>query len=539
MRRLSFRLLTFNILLLFLPVGGMLYLDTYERQLLEKQESAMVQEGRVFASALAGRELEEESLRIMNNLAGRVESRIRVVDSGGLLLADSAVDSAALPAEPGSSYPERGGEESIRGRDTLLYRLTVVPYNNIISALRRLLLPPVPPLGSAEFYIGAERLTGPEVAAALEGRYGAATRISTGGQRSVTLYSAIPVMGTEGKIAGAVLVSRSTWRILGDLYRIRLDMVRILLYSMAAAAAISILLSLTITSPLRRLRDRAEELLASRSDFRSSLREGFPALNRKDEIGDLGRSLGELWRRLEERIASIDDFTSDTLHELKNPLSAIRSAAEVSAAELERRNDADELLPFLETILDSGGRIDRLLGELREITRIDTRLEWEEVEELAPRELLEELCESYRRNSMGRDIRITLKCTADAGGGRLRINRERLRQLLCNLLDNAFDFAESEVTVRLEGIAGQEGEGRIGRLRISIEDDGPGIDPEDLEKIFARFFSAREVRGNHSGLGLSICRSIAHGYGGRMYAENAGTGGSLFIVELPVSGRAV
>jgi two-component system sensor histidine kinase ChvG len=535
MRRLSFRLLTFNILLLFLPVGGMLYLDTYERQLLEKQESAMVQEGRVFASALAGRDLEEESLRIMENLAGRMESRIRVVDSEGVLLADSAVDSSALSADSGSPYPDRGAGEKIRGRDTILYRVTVVPYNNIISALRRLLLPPVPPLGSAEFYVGAERLTGPEIAAALDGRYGAATRISSGGQRSVTLYSAIPVAAAGGDIPGAVLVSRSTWRILGDLYRIRLDMVSILLYSMAAAAAISALLSLTITSPLRRLRDRAEELLASKSDLRSSLREGFPSLKRRDEIGDLGRSLGELWRRLEERIASIDDFTSDTLHELKNPLSAIRSAAEVSAAELEGRNDADELLPFLETILDSGSRIDRLLGELREITRIDTRLEWEEVENVVPEELLEELCESFRRTAENRETVVSLRCTGSAGGQRLRMSRERLRQLLCNTLDNAFDFAVSEIILSLEYREGRGKRSRGGWIRISIGDDGPGVDPEDREKIFSRFFSAREVRGNHSGLGLSICRSIVHGYGGRMYAEQAATGGSLFIVELPAA----
>jgi two-component system sensor histidine kinase ChvG len=204
----------------------------------------------------------------------------------------------------------------------------------------------------------------------------------------------------------------------------------------------------------------------------------------------------------------------------------------VSAAELEGRNDADELLPFLETILDSGSRIDRLLGELREITRIDTRLEWEEVENVVPEELLEELCESYRRSSLNGGRRISLSCTGDAGGRRLRMSRDRLRQLLCNILDNAVDFAESGISVSLEGLETKE---RGEWIRISVSDDGPGIDPEDREKIFSRFFSAREVRGSHSGLGLSICRSIVHGYGGRMYAENIVTGGSLFIVELPAA----
>lgn len=520
MRKLSFRLLTFNILLLFLPAGGMLYLDTYERQLLDRQERSMVQEGRVFASALADRDLAEESARIIRNLAGRAESRIRVVDARGTLLADSAADFSPA-AEPSGEGSVRSYD--VRGRDTTLYRLTVVPYNAVRSALRKLLYPPEPPIGSAEYYSGAERLLGPEIEAALEGRYGAATRISSGGQRSVTLYSAIPVSSADGEVAGAVLVSRSTWRILGELYRIRLDIVTILLYSIAAAAAISTLLSLTITSPLRRLRDRAEELLAAKSDLRSSLKEGFPSLRRRDEIGDLGRSLVELWRRLEERIASIDDFTSDTLHELKNPLSAIRTAAEVAASEISGGCPAEELLPFLDTILESGSRIDRLLGELREITRIDTRLEWETVEPLEPAALLEEICAGFRRGG------IELNLVDRSAGEQVRMNRERFRQLAVNILDNAFDFAAGRIEITVE--AEREGEERF--VVLCFDDDGPGIDSGDSERIFSRFFSGREEKGSHSGLGLSICRSIVHGYGGRISAERLRRGGSRFTVSLP------
>jgi two-component system, OmpR family, sensor histidine kinase ChvG len=532
MRRLSFRLLTFNILLLFLPVGSMLYLDTYERQLLEKQEKAMVQEGRIFSSALAGRNLEEEALRIMVNLSGRMESRIRVVDTEGLLLADSAIDSGVPVTIEEDPYSTRSTSVSLRGRDTFLYRITVLPYNRLRTIFRKLFFPPDPPIGSAEYYVGARTLMGPEITAALEGRYGAATRISTGGQRSVTLYSALPVAGSGGLVEGVVLVSRSTYRILGDLYRIRLDIVTILLYSIAAAIAISMLLSLTITRPLRRLRDRAEALLDSESDLRVDLKSGFPSLKRKDEIGDLGRSLAELWRRLEERIGAIDDFTSDTLHELKNPLASIRSAAEVSLSELAHSEESGELLPFLETILESGNRIDRLLGELREISKIDTRFGREGAEMIEPALFLADICESYRRNRVGIQ-HLELRFTDCSTEGSLLISGDHLRRLFCNILDNAFDFAEGEIKVTLEGGGSSGKSAAPGFFSITVEDDGPGIDPADSSRIFTRFFSGRRERGSHSGLGLAICRSIVSAYGGRLFFKPGPAGGACFVIELP------
>jgi two-component system, OmpR family, sensor histidine kinase ChvG len=578
-RRLSVRLLVVYLLLLFLPIGSFLYLDTFETQLLEKLERAMVQEGRLMASALSGRDLEAEALRIMTNLAGRVESRIRVVDREGRLLADSAVDSPAAgngstgigsrsATDPRSLLP---ADDAGSVRDELLYRVVVPPVRRVVDVLS----PPIPPLPSAEFYGSAPVLSGPEIDAALAGRYGAATRVSTGGQRSVTLYSAIPVVAPDGGISGAVLVSRSTFRILGDLYRLRLDIIRIFLISVAAALILSGLLSLTITRPLRKLRDRAEFLLQPGSNLREAVRTGFPSLRRHDEIGDLSRSLQELWRRLEARIGLIDDFSADILHEVKNPLAAIRGSAEVVATELgnagrggadgegaadesDGSNRADrtgggdtacagsELTPFVETILQETGRIDRLLGELREITRIDTHLEWEDVEAVAVASLVREVVALYglrgsERGASGAGraggtggtggaapVAVTVAIDPAAEDSSLRVNEDRLRQVLGNLLDNAVDFARTEVGVTLSAAVQPSW-----MITIAVEDDGPGIPPRDTEQIFRRFYSGRTERNGHDGLGLAVCRAIVEGYGGTITARNRPDGGAKFEIVFP------
>lgn len=611
MRGLSFRLLAFNVLLIFLPVGSMLYLNTFEKQLLEQQERAMVQEGRLLAAALSGAgiyitagdtiadtsggDLETKALFILKNLDDRVESRLRVVDGKGQLIADSAVLGHRTPVLTESpklsirgSLPEAYASEAERSvREVPLYQIVVPPLRRLIDIFS----PPEVPIASAEFYSGKSLLDGSEIRAALEGRYGAATRISTGGQRSVTLYSALPIVGgaaTEGGdengTIGAVLVSRSTYRILGNLYRLRLDIITIFLYSLAFAVVLSLLLSLTITRPLRKLRDRAETLLLPESNLHEAVRAGFPALRHHDEIGDLSRSLRALWGRLADRVDVIDDFTSDTLHEIKNPLAAIRSSAEVTATELEElleaplrlhpadesrdRQSLEDMKSFLERILKETGRIDRLLGELREITRIDTHLAWEETEVIPVVGFIRELCAFYQPRAEERGILVrfeagaarenevsgsakaaraageSVKPTGEgvkpaaksvrAAGEKdffLKMNKDRFRQVLTNLMENGLDFARSELFVSVA-----QADSAPGYMEIMVGDDGRGIGERDRERIFNRFFSNRKERGDHAGLGLAICRSIVEGYGGRITAENRENGGALFRVQLPREG---
>jgi two-component system sensor histidine kinase ChvG len=511
MRSISFRLLLFNILLLFFPLGSLLYLDTYENQMLNSQENSMIQQGRIFSSALAGRDLAVESRRILENLKLRVDSRIRVVDAEGRLLADSA---ALLPpgdtADGGQDVFDRGySAAQDQMNETLLYRIAVYPLN----ILKKLFFPPPANYSGAEYYSGSRILLGPEIQAALEGRYGAATRISSGGQVSVNLYSAIPIPGEKaGTTAGAVLVSRSSYGILLNLYRLRLDIVKIFLASLVFSLALSLTLSFSITRPVKKLKNEAERVLDTAGHFTGHFRE----LRRKDEIGDLSRSLSGLSQKLEKRIGFIDTFTSDLLHELKNPLAAIRGQAELALSSPVKE---ERLLRGIE---QEERRMERFLARLRELSRIDNTLEREETETVDLCRFLPLLLES-RRGAPGDPPDIQIQFTPPSGPAPVRVNSDRLFQALSNPLENAVSYSPpgGTVTVAL-GRAEPQAPGVPAEWEITIDDEGPGIRDESGDRYFERFYSERAQgeKENHSGLGLAIVRAISAGYGGRCSLAN-------------------
>jgi two-component system sensor histidine kinase ChvG len=350
--QITVRVLAFNALIVFVPIAGILSLGTYERQLLDSLERSLVQQGRVFAAGLedAGPRLQAAAVRLLTSLRQRREARLRVVDIHGTLLADSSSieppDSSAAAggsqagsggpagapgaagaginagAAGGSTIPPAGAAQPAprSAQEAFLYRLASFP----IRVWRRYLRPPQPPTESDEFYSGARVLDGPEIKDALAGNYGAATRI-TSGQQSITLYSAIPVF-QAGKVIGAVLVSQSTFRILSDLYTLRLDIFRLFLWSALTAVVLSLFVSATITVPIRRLRDQAHAVL----DPRGRLVGGMVPSRARDEVGELSRSLAELTARLERHMRLLESFASDVSHELKNPLASIRAAAELA-----------------------------------------------------------------------------------------------------------------------------------------------------------------------------------------------------------------
>jgi two-component system sensor histidine kinase ChvG len=531
-KSLSSRLLLFNVLILFLPLGSLLFLDTYENQLLASQENSMIQQGRIMSSALTGRDLAGESRRILANLGRRVDARIRVVDARGRLLADSATLREGVENEPEESpgyapsreYPASGegvspaglaGAEEKTPNSLFLYRVAVYPVN----VVKKLFLPPPAVFSAGEYYSGRQILLGPEILAALEGRYGAATRFSSGGQVSVNLYSAIPVPGENPETtAGAVLVSRSSSGILYNLYRLRLDIIKIFFVSLALSLLLSLVLSLTITAPIKKLKREAEGMLDPAGHFSGHIR----GLKRKDEIGDLSRSLSALSLKLEKRITFIDSFTSDLLHELKNPLAAIRGQVELS---LSSPIKEEKLLRGIE---QEETRVERLLARLRELSRIDNALDREETEAVDLGRFIPLLLERYRREPP--EIRFDNRA---AGPAMVRANPDRLIQALTNPLDNARSFSPPHGSVRI--ILAREA-GEIPLWRIAVEDQGPGIREESGDLFFERFYSERPQgdRENHSGLGLAIVRSIVQGYGGSCsLANRKGKGGCRFVMTLP------
>lgn len=486
----------------------------------------MVQQGRLVAAALAGQgEISRENaVRLLARLRGRSEARLRVVGRDGSLLADSArLVPPRKAAQETEDISRSEYEEPPRpgARESFLYRLGAWLYR-AAGRVDDFLSPPEPPIAPEAFYPPGQPLLGPEVRAALAGRYGATTRRTRGGERSLTLYSAIPVRG-EGKVVGAVLVSQSTYRILRALYDVRLDIFRVVLASVVAAAVLSLLVSTTIARPLRRLRDEANALL----DRRGRLRGRFRGSRKHDEIGDLSRALEQLTGRLEGHLRFIEAFASDVSHELKNPLASIRGATEI-LAEVE---DPQDRRRFLEIVQREVARMEQLLSGVREIGEIDARLEAEPGGPVDLRDLLARIVESFRLRAP-EDVRIELR--APAHPVRVTASPDRLTQVFENLLDNALGFSPSGGAVTVD-VARELSDPPV--ASVAVSDQGPGIPASHLDRIFDRFFTWRpgepHARNGHTGLGLAIVKAIAEGYGGSVAASNRAEGGTRFEVRLP------
>jgi two-component system sensor histidine kinase ChvG len=508
--RLRTRLLVFNLLLVFVPVGGLLLLGPYERQLLESQERAMVRQGRLAAAALAagGAADAASARRLLVELDRRSESRLRVVDRDGNLLADSSV---LGPKRPRTGAPPPAATP----REKPLYALGALPF----ALWQRLSGPSgIEPADAAEYYATAKRLDGPELAAALAGRYGAATRLAPPPARGVILYSALPVRIGE-EVAGAVLVSQSTVRILAQLYEVRLAMFEVFLFSVAAAVVLSLFLAGTVARPLRALAGEARALV----DGRGRLRGRFRAARRRDEIGELSAALEELTRRLESRQAATEAFAADVSHELKNPLASIRGATELLAA----ADSAGDRRRFLAVVEQEVARMERLLAGVREIVGLEAQERGEERAEVDLAALAAQLVDAFRLRGVDG---VSFAIHADRGPHRVAGAPEKYAALIENLLDNAASFAPPGSTIEIAL------ERRDDSVRVVVADRGPGIPEEHLARVFDRFFTWRPAGGDrHSGLGLAIVKAVAEAHGGRVTAANRSEGGARFTIEVPAA----
>lgn len=502
--RISNRLLAFNLLLVFLPVIGVLSLQTYEDELLRLQERSMVQQARLLAAAL-GTEPSidpKRATQVLVNLEQRVDARLRIFDDQQNVVADSSGLGPRLE-DVGEAEDE---EPAVR--ESVLYQLGSFLYRTFA----RVFLPPEAPGQDSDRSATARSARAQALDKAYDGRYGQAFRRSPT-TRSLTLYSAIPVRygtGEEAEIIGAVLVTKSTYGILLALYDLRLATFKVVLASVAAAIILSLLVSTTIVRPLRRLRSEASAML----DLRGRPRGHIRGSQRPDEIGDLSRSLEELTRRLHGHIQFIESFASDVSHEFKNPLAAIRSATEL----LSEVDDPKQRQRFLGMILRDIARLEHLLSSVREITQIDARLDDEATSDVAVAPLLEALLERFEVQHRG-GVHFDLQVEDDTIT--VQADPDRLAQVFENLLDNAVSFSPEggRVDVQLRGEPKD--------VVVRIADQGCGVPPEHRQRIFDRFFSYRtqtdsqsRPKGGHAGLGLAIVRAIIEGYGGNIELDD-------------------
>ena len=297
---------------------------------------------------------------------------------------------------------------------------------------------------------------------------------------------------------------------------------------------LSLLLASTIAGPVRRLADSAERVRR-----RIQTRVEIPDFTRRrDEIGHLSGALRDMTNALYSRIEAIETFAADVAHELKNPLTSLRSAVETLPL-ARNENSRARLLAVIEHDVK---RLDRLISDISDASRLDAELQRQDMAPVDLRRLLTTLASVANETKLGNDVAVEARFEGRSPTDTFSVpgHDSRLGQVISNLLSNAQSFSEAggKRAHRLPPRA-------IGEIEIVVDDDGPGIREDALERIFERFYTDRPHQGfgQNSGLGLSISKQIIEAHGGRIWAENrAGAvnaegeptvAGARFVVRLP------
>ena len=378
--------------------------------------------------------------------------------------------------------------------------------------------------------LGAEEGKGySEVTRALDGHNASMVRINERGDVIVSV--AVPVQRFRA-VRGALMLSTQGADIDDMVEAERLAILKVFLIAAAVMVVLSILLAGTIAEPVRRLADAAE---AVRRRIRARV-EIPDFTTRRDEIGHLSGTLRGMTDALYSRIEAIESFAADVAHELKNPLTSLRSAVET----LPLAKSDESRARLLTVIQHDVRRLDRLISDISDASRLDAELQRQEAAPVDCAKLLTTLVAVA--NEVKREDRVKVTLRFESGGAhsfQVPGHDSRLGQIIDNLIENARSFSPPGGTVRVN----------CRRLRhfveIFVDDDGPGVRPEVREKIFERFYTDRPHQGfgQNSGLGLSISKQIVEAHGGAIWVENR-TGaasangepcilGARFIVRLP------
>jgi len=536
---LTLRILAVNLLAPILLVGGMFYLDNYRETLTQARLNALRTEADLIAAAVAEGsltfevhpetrslvpghvitpELASQIVRRLSDLAG-VRGRLFTLE--GRLVADSQYgiggqfQISSLPPLP---EPDPFGDTLRTVHDTM--ETAFESFLSLIVTRTELPIYTEPAVQTAEQY--------PEVRDALTG-----AAVSTAVRRRPTpgdkvLSVAVPVQYFK-QVVGALMVSTDNAGIEQDLFETRLAILEIFAGTLAVTILVSLYLSGTIVRPLTRLARGAERV---RKDRGGSL--DIPDFStRGDELGELSAALIEMTAALSARMDAIERFAADVAHEIKNPLTSLRSAVETVA----RVTDPDQQRRLMSVILDDVERLNRLISDISDASRLDAELSRAQAEPMDLAPLLAALADVHATTAAKTNV--TVRHQGPTGGSSLRVRGidSRLGQVFQNLLANAVSFSPEGGTVTLSVR-------RDGHYVVTtVEDEGPGLPPGKEQAIFDRFYSQRpkgEKFGTHSGLGLSISKQIVESHKGMIRAENRTDEdgrvlGARFIVVLPAA----
>lgn len=504
--RIGRLIIALNLLGLAILVGGSLILNEQRRGLIDARFDSLSTQGELIANVIAGAATRgspqpmleaDRASDILQLLFIPRSQRARLFDADGRLLADSylvadTVEEAKLPPvrRPGD-VPIMPRKESTPVRDP------------------------------ARVLEAAKALDG-EVGEALKGATVTRVRMGPDGERVVSV--SVPIQRVQAVLGVLTLEAGDVDGIIAAQRRALLPFI---LTALASTLISSFLLSRLIAQPLLRLAHAADRVRLSRARSIS-----LPSISkRQDELGDLSRSLEAMTGALSQRMDAIEHFAADVAHEIRNPLTSIRSAIDTLPL-VKDPAGRDKLIAILNHDIS---RLDRLITDISNASRLDAELSRDAPRPLDIDRLLSEIAVLY--NDSARPGEPPVRYTAP---GSLEpayvLGREGpLSQVFRNLIDNARSFSPPGGEVRVRAARG------LREITVQIDDDGPGIPADNLETVFERFYTSRpkgRAFGSNSGLGLSIARQIIDAHSGRIWAENRtaedGTiKGARFTVTLP------
>lgn len=525
------RILLVNALPLALLVAALLTLDQYQGGLLEAEVQALRQQARIYAGALgesAVREQDPDNPALQPDLARPLLRRLtdptpnaqaRLYAPDGQLVADSRVREGAGGMVTTAPLPPAANRGRLLGTVGSFYDqlLALVPH-----AVRG------PRVERSADTAGAEWQ--PDVKEELRRTTSNAGRemppyIRRTPDDRLLVTVAEPVVRNR-QVVGIVLLTREAREVDDSLWTVRVSILGLFGLALLLTIALSWYLSLTIARPILRLAGAAHQMREGRG------RAGtvpLSLLQRSDEVGELAHALSESAGALWARMDATEQFAADVAHEIKNPLSSIRSAIET----LGRIDDPRQQSRLMAIIGEDVVRLDRLISDISDASRVDAELSRTAMEALDVCAILDVLADIHDATRQPEDPVLVV----DHPGTPLLVLavEGRLVQVLRNLIGNARSFSprSGQITLRARAM------GAV--VEVTIDDEGPGIPASKLEHVFDRFYSERPVNeqfGQHSGLGLSISRQIVEALKGRILAENrrdeAGlVMGARFVVQLP------
>ena len=520
---LTIKILSINVIAIFVVFTAVLHLDRYEDSLIQTELEGLERQATLFANALSEVAVARNpgtqnylSITAVQNVIDRSAldspARSRVFGTGGELLADSYRLPGRVPSvttKPLASVSPNIFFQKFLDKffQDFFYSTTqqhVPNYQQHTIQLARAF---------------------PEVISALRGSSIKTVKATITGRKLLTV--AMPIRKKYKPVLGVLLLSSDDKNINVAFNSYQKELIIAVVIAIIITSALSLYLSRSITRPIRRLASAAEKI---RSD-RNGRHEISEVSERNDELGELSKALTQMTDDLWQRLDAIEKFAADVAHEIKNPLTSIRSAVE-TASKIKDNEKRDKLLAL---ILDDVHRLDRLITDISDSSRLDTELSREKFTAIDIAKLLLAFYELRTSQKKFGEKNLTLDIME--GNAELLILGHEIRivQVIDNIVDNAITFSPPHGNINIVVSADTKS------VTITIDDQGPGIPKGKLDAIFDRFYSERpptEKFGLHSGLGLSICKQITEAHNGEITAENrldpqSITKGARFIITLP------